>query len=56
MKKLLLAVFLLLGLCLSAQAKLTLKEIRTASNNVIELFFNSDQLDVNEVSIQNPDL
>lgn len=56
MKKLLLAVSLLLGLCMSAQAKLTLKEIRTASNNVIELFFNSDQLDVNEVSIQNPDL
>ncbi len=39
---------------LSVQAKLTFQEIRTASNNVIELFFTSDTLDVNEVDISNP--
>lgn len=39
---------------LSIQAKLTFQEIRTASNNVIELFFTSDTLDVNEVDISNP--
>lgn len=34
-----------------AQAKLTFQEIRTASDNVIELYFTSDTLDVNEVDI-----
>ncbi|MBP5645966.1 MAG: glycoside hydrolase family 9 protein, partial [Bacteroidaceae bacterium] len=36
---------------LSASAKLTIQQIRTASNNVIELYFLSDTLDVNEVDI-----
>ena len=48
--------FLLTTVCaillsVSASAKLTLQEIRTASNNVIELYFLSDTLDVNEVDI-----
>ena len=38
-------------LSLSASAKLTFQEIRTASNNVIELYFLSDTLNVNEVDI-----
>ena len=40
-----------LTLSFTASAKLTFQEIRTASNNVIELFFISDTLDVNEVDI-----
>ena len=36
---------------LSASAKLTFQEIRTASDNVIELYFLSDTLNVNEVDI-----
>ncbi len=39
---------------LSARASLTFKEIRTASDNVIELYFTSDTLDVNEVDISDP--
>lgn len=38
----------------AAQAKLTFQEVRTASNNVIELFFTSDTLDVNEVDFSDP--
>ena len=53
MKPLLTLSFALL-LSLSASAKLTIQEIRTASNNVIELFYTSDTLDVNEVDISNP--
>ena len=41
---------------LSASAKLTFREIRTASNNVIELYFLSDTLDVNEVDISDASL
>ena len=50
----LLSFVLALLLSLSASAKLTFQEIRTASNNVIELFFISDTLDVNEVDISDP--
>ena len=48
----------LTALLLSFQAKAELKiqEIRTASNNVIELYFLSDTLDVNEVDISDPSL
>ena len=49
--KTLLTAFLSLLITLSASAGLTLREIRTASNNVIELFYQSDTLDVNEVDI-----
>ena len=47
MKSLLTLSFALL-LSLTASAKLTIREIRTASDNVIELFFTSDTLNVNE--------
>ena len=50
MRSLLTAVCAVL-LSVSASAKLTFQEIRTASNNVIELYFLSDTLDVNEVDI-----
>ena len=50
MKHILSVAFTLL-LSLSASAKLTFQEIRTASNNVIELYFVSDTLNVNEVDI-----
>ena len=53
MKSLLTFSFALL-LSLSANARLTFQEIRTASNNVIELFYTSDTLDVNEVDITDP--
>ena len=53
MKSLLTLSFALL-LSLTASAKLTIREIRTASDNVIELFFTSDTLNVNEVDISNP--
>lgn len=53
MKQILTLSFALL-LSLAANAKLTLQEIRTASNNVIELFFISDTLDVNEVDTSDP--
>ncbi len=53
MKQILTLSFALL-LSLSANAKLTLQEIRTASNNVIELFYTSDTLDVNEVDTSDP--
>ena len=55
MKPLLTFAFALL-LSLTASAKLTLQEIRTASNNVIELFYVSDTLNVNEVDISDPSL
>ena len=47
----LLATICAVLLTLSANAKLTFREIRTASNNVIELYFLSDTLDVNEADI-----
>ena len=53
MKSLLTFSFAVL-LSLSASAKLTFQEIRTASNNVIELYFISDTLDINEVDISDP--
>ena len=53
MKSLLTFSFALL-LSLSASAKLTFQKIRTASNNVIELYFISDSLDVNEVDTSDP--
>ena len=45
----LLTLSLAMLMSLSASAKLTFQEIRTASDNVIELFYISDTLDVNEV-------
>ena len=50
----LLTTLLVLTLSFTASAKLTFQEIRTASDNVIELFFISDTLDVNEVDISDP--
>lgn len=41
-------------LSLSASAKLTIQEIRTAANNVIELYYTSDTLDVNEFHNSDP--
>ena len=38
-------------LSVQASAKLTFQQIRTASNNVIELYFLSDTLNVNEADI-----
>lgn len=38
---------------LNAEAKLTLREVRTASNEVLVAFFTSDTLDLNEVDISN---
>ena len=43
-----------LMLSVSARAELKIREIRTAADNVIELFWVSDQLDVNEVDISDP--
>ena len=37
-----------------ALASLKIREIRTAADNVIELFYTSDTLDVNEVDISDP--
>ena len=37
----------------NAAAKLTLKEIRTASDDILVAFFSSDTVDVNEVDISN---
>lgn len=50
MRKLIVFAAMVLASAL-AQAKLTFQEIRTASDNVIELYFTSDTLDVNEVDI-----
>ena len=49
--KSLLSLSLAVLLSLTASAKLSFQEIRTASNNVIELYFTSDTLNVNEVDI-----
>jgi endoglucanase len=46
------AVFLSCGLSV-AEANLRLKEVRTASNNVLVAFFTSDTVDVNEAKIEN---
>jgi len=43
-----------LMLSLPTWAELKLQEIRTAADNVIELFYNSDKLDVNEVDTSDP--
>ena len=43
-----------LMLSVTARAELKIQEIRTAADNVIELFWVSDKLDVNEVDISNP--
>lgn len=56
MKKLLFTLlsFLLIMISIqTADAKLTLKEVRTASKNVLVAFFTSDTLNVNEVDISN---
>lgn len=55
MKKHLFLTAILLAVFSTASAKLRLKEIRTASNNVIELFLESDKLDVNEVDLSRPE-
>lgn len=39
---------------INSDAAIKLREIRTAANNVIELCFRSDTLDVNEVSVADP--
>ncbi|MCQ2147776.1 MAG: glycoside hydrolase family 9 protein [Bacteroidales bacterium] len=39
---------------MSANAEIKLQEIRTSSSNVIQMWFRSDKLDVNEVSVSNP--
>ena len=49
--KSLLSLSLAVLLSLTASAKLTLREIRTASNNVIEIYYISDTLNVNEIDI-----
>lgn len=49
MKRFLLAT-IILSWPLTAQAALTLREVRTASNTVIEVFFTSTTIDANEVS------
>ena len=41
-----------LMLSVSARAELKIQEIRTAADNVIELFWVSDKLDVNEVYME----
>src|SRR5512145_3205838 len=56
MKRTLFALVSFLLILLSAQtadAKLTLKEVRTASKNVLVAFFTSDTLNINEVDISN---
>ena len=53
MRTILTAIFGLF-LTFSTSAKLTFREIRTAADNVIELFYVSDTLDVNEVDISDP--
>ncbi len=45
-------IIVLCGLSV-AEAKLMLKEVRTASNNVLVAFFTSDTIDVNEANITN---
>lgn len=56
MKKILFTLVTCLLVALStetADAKLTLKEVRTASKNVLVAFFTSDTLDINEITIAN---
>jgi len=53
-KRLLLSAAFILAATIPLSAKLSFQEVRTASNNVIELYFQSDVLDVNEVDISNP--
>ena len=51
MSRVYIAIFTMLLLLCSfpnADAKLTLKEVRTASNDVLVAFFNSNIVDVNE--------
>ncbi|MBN1895798.1 hypothetical protein JW906_15005, partial [bacterium] len=50
LKTVLITVFVLLAFH-GAEAKLTLREIRTASNEALVLFFTGDTLDVKEASI-----
>ncbi|MEZ5104419.1 MAG: glycoside hydrolase family 9 protein [Draconibacterium sp.] len=50
-KTLLLIILALFGIIAETQARPTLKEIRTASDEIIVAFFTSDTLDVNEVKI-----
>ena len=47
----LISLAVLLAVAGAARAGLVLTEVRTAANNVIELCFNSDTLDVNELDI-----
>ena len=48
-----LTVLFLIVTISSSEAALTLKEVRTASNDVLVAFFVSDTTDVGEVDIQN---
>jgi endoglucanase len=47
-------VTLILLICSNSYAELTLKEIRTASNDVLVVFYTSDKIDINEADISNP--
>jgi len=54
MRKLLFVALLISTFCIPfTHAKLTLKEIRTASNTLLVLYFTSDTLDLQEVTIDN---
>ena len=55
MPKIFISIFtftLLLFNVSNVNAKLTLKEVRTASNDVLVVFFTSDKIDVNEADIK----
>ncbi len=43
-------ILFLFGATIVVQAKLTLKEIRTATDKVVVVFFTSDTIDINEVN------
>lgn len=47
-------VILILLTCTNSYAELTLKEVRTASKDVLALLFTSDIIDINEADITNP--
>jgi endoglucanase len=50
-----LCFFLILSAANPVNAKLTLQEIRTASKNVVVVYFTSDTLNVNEIDISKPE-
>jgi endoglucanase len=48
------AFIIMMGTTLAAEARLNIREVRSASNDVLVIFFTSDTLDLNEVDISNP--